>query len=549
MAPRVLIFATDLTPLPGLPTSGTALRTFGLAEGLKANGAEVSISVPRYAIDSALGSIDRKSLSSETNSELDKLNRLAFTSNSQQRIVDELKPDLIICGHWPAMMLRVKPSQPLVIDLAGPHLLERHYQASGDHKAASLAKLISLATADYFIVAGPSQRLYFLSYLLRTELERLEDRIIQISMPLSPKLPDRQRIQSESSPRFIFGGVFLPWQDPSWGLRKLLSELDQRKKGTLTLIGGKHPHYDVKTGTYESLFSDLSKNPRVTTKPLLHFDNFVSELASADVAFDLMQWNLERELAVTTRSTTYLWAGLPVIYNDFADLAGLIQRYDAGWCVSPGNDDELLTVLDEIYSDPGILQKKSDNARLLASTEFSWDQAVKPLLERVFTHPVVNSRRADLLFDMPETAHISLQSNQQLKQYFACRTDNLWRVGVRIDRSQAQPPNEVIMRLYQIEGDSTSALTARRHELVQESPLEIERSSSVDWLELTIPPITHSEGKTFALEIEVTDCEETQELRPWFFHASPYPLLSAFSEEQALTNLGLCIRTHASETI
>ena len=373
---RILVFTTDLIPLPGVATSGTALRTWGIAQGLKAHGHEIVISVPRSALSGFNRTAASSDLPSETIAMLGELKRLAFDSSNQEEILATVNPDAIVCGHWPAMTLSQKPRQPLIIDLAGPHILERHYQKSDNQPGAIIAKLNAVASADSYIVSGPSQRLYFLSYLLRAGVDDAAGRIAEITMPLDPNLPDFPvRGLAADSPRFVFGGVFLPWQDPSRALLGLSAELTARGRGMLRLIGGKHPNYDIDSALYRELFAELSKNSRVTTLPMLPYEKFISELGQSDVALDVMRWNLERQLAVTIRSTTYLWAGVPVIYNDFADLAGLVRNYDAGWTISPDDPSALKQVIEQIYSDPSVIAAKSPLAgadavrRLVEETE------------------------------------------------------------------------------------------------------------------------------------------------------------------------------------
>ena len=78
-----------------------------------------------------------------------------------------------------------------------------------------------------------------------------------------------------------------------------------------------------------------------------------------------MSWNLERELAFTTRTIEYLWAGLPVIYNNFSEISEYIKKYNAGWCIDPEDPNELAAILNEILADPHQLIELSMNAQKL----------------------------------------------------------------------------------------------------------------------------------------------------------------------------------------
>lgn len=537
---RILVFTTDLPPLPGVATSGTALRTWGLAKGLEAHGHEVIISVPRSAAAGFARSAAAASLPAETSARLAELEKLAFDSANQEDILAQVGPDAIVCGHWPAMTLQQKPRQPLIIDLAGPHILERHYQQSENQPGAILAKLNALAAADSFIVSGPSQRLYFLSYLLRAGVLDAADRIVQITMPLDPRLPDFPvRGAAAESPRFVFGGVFLPWQDPSRPLLNLSAELNERRRGMLKLIGGKHPNYEIDSPLYRELFSELGKNERVTTLPMLPFERFIGELGGSDVALDLMRWNLERQLAVTIRSTTYLWAGVPVIYNNYADLAALIRKYDAGWTIDPDDRQALHGVLDEIYGNPAAVAAKSSNARRLAAEVFSWDRAVEPLLTLLSSGGRTNLRETDISLDYPDNADLNVTTDTPVEQQFVCRVDGLSRVECRMATHERKIETPINLRLF--EAASPAASTGRK--LVVEKQVEGSLIRNNEWLALDLDPIADSAGKTFVFRIDSPEKSADKSVAPWAIKSAAYPLTNLTHGGSRLSHGSLCFRT------
>ncbi|MCC6220104.1 MAG: hypothetical protein IT291_02575 [Deltaproteobacteria bacterium] len=550
---KFIVFATDLLPIAGLPTSGTALRTHGMVEGLRANGHEVVVSVPQNAIDGAkrmpnFGEVMSKLPPSAIGTFRD-YERLSFNSFNQANILSDVNPDVIFCGHWPAMILPRKPSQALIVDLAGPHLLERHFQQSPEQHGATLAKLGVMATADYFVVSGNSQRLYFLSFLLRAQLSEPERRLVTIHMPLNPKLPQRnfEGPNSNDYPRFVFGGVFLPWQDPTKGLLAVNSEIKARGSGSLTLIGGKHPNYDIKSGTYETLFEQLSANPHVSTCPMLPLDLFVEKLLQADVAVDLMKWNMERQLAMTIRSTTYLWAGVPVIYNDFADLGMLIRQFDAGWCISPNDNLAMEQVLAEIYSQPERVREKSKNASRLAREIFSWNIAVKPLLDLISSYQTTKSLQTDIVFDFPENSELAISSTASIGQYFTCRMSGLAKVEVRVATHDRKCLNPINLKLYEVDASATMGSsrnsTPQLEALVASATVEAELVHNNEWLSVETTPIKDSQGKSFLLEISSQESDRDHCVCPWAINSSPYPLLGLYYQNRKISHSGLCMRT------
>lgn len=570
---RVLVFATDVTPIPGLPTSGTALRTHGIIQGLKAHGFEVTTAVPSHALAGLLKNCDRSKLSVAAESELRSLRENSFHGSNQGEILSRVKPDVVIGGHWACFQLPLKPSQRLVLDLPGPYLLERHFMGLKDHDPSVRGKLSALASADNFIVSGPSQRFYFLSFLRRLGLTGLEDRIVNITMPLDPTPPEPRpnRLSGAVStldhyPRFIFAGLFLPWQNPRAALEIATNQILERQRGSLSIVGGEHPHYGVNSDRHQRLMADLrakaAGNPMVKFHPLLPFDQFVAELGNCDVALDLMEHNLERQLAVTIRSTTYLWAGLPVIYNDYADLSKLIQRYDAGWCISPGDQQALLEVIEEIYNDPEKVARKSSNAARLARREFSWDRAVEPLVKLLRSSSAVRDYDSDILLDFPERRDVSLESSRSLSQHFVCRQNGLARVECQLADLPVASSDPLTFKLFvdRSTTDSSSSAsvepTKGARQLIAQRSVEISSLSTNRWIGIDFPALEASAGKHFRFEISLaksphadfatsTNSSATtlRGVVPWLTEMKRYPVLDLVHGDSQLNRLGLCLRT------
>ena len=532
---KFLVFTTDIIPLPGLPTSGTALRTHGIIEGLRCHGHEVFVSVPRNALQGLKKSKLAASAPKETIQELAGLEDRAFDARNQSDLINRFNPDVILCGHWPALTLSVKPSQAVVIDLAGPHMLERHYQGMPNQQSATLGKLRVLRNADFFIASGKAQRLYFLSFLLRAKIHDAEKRIAKITMPLSPDLPPERSVRdTESFPHFVFGGIFLPWQDPSLSLTQLSKKLATRNKGKLTLIGGRHPNYKIKQGIYTELFKRLAENPRVATQPMLPYEDFIKRITECDIAIDLMRRNLERELALTIRSTTYLWAGLPVIYNNYSDLSTLINQYNAGWCIPPDSEPALEEVLEEIYKSPDLVAAKSKNARELAKQEFRWDHAVQPLLDIFGLKSSQPLMETDIILDFPEEAMLQVTRDSSIEQEFTCRLNGLSRIEFRLATHNGSPTSV-----------KASLLQSGEQQQVEISSTEFSPSEIInnEWHVLELPPLEDSAGKDYLLKLSSEELQPQHCVSPWICKGSPYPMKKLVHGSTAIRNSALCFRT------
>lgn len=545
---RFLIFCTDLPPMDGFPTSGTALRTYNLGEGLKELGCEVILSSPTSAVSLFKDTL-KGNLNKELSAKIEELEKLSFSANNQANIIAQTKPDAIICGHWPAWTLGRRSPVPLIIDLAGPHLLERHFQGETNFQGAVLGKLQALSCADFFIASGQKQKLYFLSYLLRAKIPSPEKRLRIIPMPLPEitdeelenfklNLSERDLAGNSFSPRFLFGGVFLPWQDPSWGLKNLVGEISRRNLGTLTLVGGPHPHYPIKSGAYESLYKTLRSNSdRITETGMLPYEEFLGLIPTVDVALDLMNWNLERELAITIRTTSYLSAGLPIIYNNYSDLSKYIESYNAGWTVKPGDDVRMAEVISEIYDYPEILKEKSFNAKRLAKDLFSRKKAAQAILELLAGERVPLSDTVDIALEVPEVCDFYLSAGNPLTQRFVSRMDLLNKIEVMLGTHNSELKKDLNITLVDLSNSGTKI-----HKSIPPSSIK-----NNDWLSIEFPPIEKSAGKEFALTLEYSNLPgEEIRISPWGTKSSPYPLRGLYRGELLQGTNAICLRTHSA---
>jgi len=365
---RVLVISSDLLPYPGLPTVGSGLRAWGIGQGLKSRGHEVFFSIPRAALTG------RKNVAPP------ELVELAWEHHSLGAIARSVNPDAIVVCNWPLMAnLRTdKLGVPVVLDQAGPHLLEREFQNFGDPQANAQIKIEAFKKADFFNCSGRLQFEYFKPWLGRAGWTESEQQTLTGVIPfsISPDLPERH---PDSELSFVYGGVFLPWQDPTTTLSLLVKMLEQRRAGHLYFFGGKHPVYSVNTGIFESLFQELQKSPRVITSGLIPYDDLVAKYTRLHVAVDLMKYNRERELAFTTRTVVYLWCGLPVIYNNYSELSEYISAYNAGWTLNPDDTVAITAALQEIFDNPALVAERSENARRLVKEQLAWDKTITPL--------------------------------------------------------------------------------------------------------------------------------------------------------------------------
>lgn len=378
---RILVISGDILPYPGFPTTGAGLRAWGLGKGLESQGHEVLLAMPQTSVEKSKHIPDA-------------VKALLYTHQELPRFVAQHKPDVVVLQHWwLANYLEQLPEMPVVIDFHGPLLLETQFQANPSLEKLRYAKILALHKADFFTCAGEKQRYYFFPWLMLAGCDLRQDLIQAIPVSLSPELPEHQ---SQGEISFVYGGVFLPWQDPALGLLTLVECLEQRGRGVLKFFGGKHPVVTVPTGKFEELRAQLQQSSRVQIQPMIPRDQLIQEYCRAHVAIDIMQRNAERELAFTTRTVEYLWCGLPVIYNNYAELAAYIKEYNAGWILNPQDKDGLRRVIEEMLATPEETAQRGRNAQQLVRERLTWDKTITPL-DAFCRHPYKREKGRPLL--------------------------------------------------------------------------------------------------------------------------------------------------------
>jgi glycosyltransferase involved in cell wall biosynthesis len=363
-ARRVLVLSGDVLPYPGLPTTGAGLRAWGIGHGLAGAGHDVTLLMPRHLLEALR-------LPEERRAEL-----LPLTFASCDEALARWQPEVVVVQHWWLATLFDPGDVPLVIDLHGPMLLETLYQNHDQYEELLTKKVQALSRADFITCAGPSQQRYFAAWLALAGFDPRDEVIAVVPVSLPPELPPHQ---AEGEISFVYGGMYLPWQNPLVGLATLVERLEAHGRGRLHFFGGPHPVLKLAAADVEAIERQIARSDRVITHGLVARDALLAAYRRAHVAFDLMARNPERELAFTTRTVEYLWCGLPVVYNDYADLARLIAEYEAGWTVDPLDRAAIAAVVDAILADPAEVERRGRNAQRLVRERLTWDRTIAPL--------------------------------------------------------------------------------------------------------------------------------------------------------------------------
>lgn len=373
----ILVVANDGLPYPGFPVSGSGLRAWGLGQGLRARGHDVRFAMPASAAGPGLPEGDDAPI--------------VYDDGDVRPAIAAARADVLVFQHWPRIGAAADLDVPVALDLHGPLMIEAAFQRRPGNREVELAaaKLAAFRRADFISCAGEQQRKYFLPWLILAGGDPTTESIAAIPVSLPPDTPEHHWPSPEVN--FVYGGMFLPWQDPSLGLTTLVSVLESEGQGRLDFYGARHPHFEMEIGVFEELEDRLRASPRVEVRGLRPRDELLEQYRQSYVALDLMRRNNERELAFTTRTVEYLWCGLPVVYADYGELAPMIREYEAGWIAPPDDAAGLDSLLRGILADPGEVKRRSANAQLLARERLNWERTIDPL-DRFCREPRRTSR-------------------------------------------------------------------------------------------------------------------------------------------------------------
>jgi hypothetical protein len=296
-------------------------------------------------------------------------------------VIARQRPDVVVASSWILAAQVHDCPVPLVVDVAGPVLLE--FIAQSWEKAISLAhfKTAALAAADYVTCAGARQRIYFQPWLLVSGFTP-EDCLCRLGVvPISCDPQPAPQALTGEEPQFLFAGLISAWQNPTRAIEATIAALERHGRGHLAVHAAYHPVHSQGADWFGRLQRRLHDHPRATLTEGLSYAALREAYRTADLAIDLFDRTLERELAFNTRTVDFLRAGVPPLYGDYAELSPLIRTYDAGFTIAPDDDAALTTAIETAFATPLRLVELGRNARRLARESLAWDRTIGPLAD------------------------------------------------------------------------------------------------------------------------------------------------------------------------
>ncbi len=233
-----------------------------------------------------------------------------------------------------------------------------------------------LSLSDYILCSTDRQKAYYLNLIMCSGFDIKEDRIK--TLPLSAKDLKVENIDTKKPVEIVMGGVPWPWINSSKYLKKFIEILEKKgEEFKLTIFRGKYP-FKIASSKYHDDFKEIETYKNVEISDFLPYSKLLKKYQKSDVAFDLFEKNLERELSFSFRNIDYLNCALPVISVDFTTMSNFIEKYDAGWIVK--NMGDLDQVVDEILQFKNLKNKRK-NAKKLFREKFDIEKNINTLTE------------------------------------------------------------------------------------------------------------------------------------------------------------------------
>lgn len=372
---RVVVIANDVVPGQGVPVAAAGLRAFGLAEGLRAHGFEVTLAVARHIVERTW----RRRLPPPA-----PRGTVAIATRDLARYVATTRPRAVVFTNSHAVDgLGRTPGVRYVYDFFAPKMLELSYRSANGFPREELAalrarKLRGLALADAVIVNGAKKVGYVYGWLTQTDRDVRSVPVEVVPMCVPPHLVERPPYRPV---RLGVAGYLQPWSPPGPWVQPVLRHVDDGRAQLDLVVAAHWGRIGGEPVPMHPAFGPLLSHPRVEAHTPMRFADFRRFLDEVDVSVDLFEHNLERELAMVTRTVVALASGVPVVHPPFTEVSPYIRDYDAGWLVDPREEAAIDAALEEIVSFPEVLTEKRANARALAVDVLDPKLAVRPLVE------------------------------------------------------------------------------------------------------------------------------------------------------------------------
>ena len=318
--------------------------------------------------------------------------------------------EVVVAQHLP--YLHTEPEELarryLVVDLYAPWVLEkleyaRIDPARGEPNRKDDVEILQrlLALGDFFMCASERQRDYWLGALTLAgrldlahaeadpELRRLID-VVPFGLPDETPLktgPGPRTIFSEigrDDPLILWNGGLWNWLDPLTAVRAIGIVARSRPNTRLVFMGTRSPGAQVAemeiVATARTLAQELGLLDRnVFFNDWVGYDERQNWLLDADLTLSLHAHTVESRYSFRTRVLDNLWCGVPIVATEGDVLAELVEQYEIGATVPPGDAVAASQAIEHLLERETAWAMRARIATVAPS--FTWRAVTEPLLD------------------------------------------------------------------------------------------------------------------------------------------------------------------------
>ena len=170
------------------------------------------------------------------------------------------------------------------------------------------------------------------------------------------------------------------------GLSRLVKAAEKVPNAYFVFIGGGR-----QTAELHSLVVELGLSDRVYFIPTVSLNDLPEYTASADIGVQPIENTCLNHFSTDSNKLfEYVIAGLPVITSAMPEIRKVVQQYDLGLSVPPGDTVALIEALNTMINQPELRQHYSGQAAK-AARHLNWEaqeQSLLDLYDRVLSSPV-----------------------------------------------------------------------------------------------------------------------------------------------------------------
>lgn len=391
---KVLIISVGPVPInANIKVEGGGLRAWGLAQGLIANGVDVTIAIP-----------DNFELEQEFFS--DNLRVCKWDFENLKFLFDLNDAVYVLYSRGDLMKYvasNLDPKKQLIVDLYVPIYIEslaRELKGTLDEYQQYQYDLSHWNTAfsrgDYFLCANQSQYHFYngvLSAMGRINPITFKDRLLEVvpyGIHNSEIVHDKdvcRGVMIEKNDFMIlwFGGLY-PWFDIA-PLLDAVKELSGRYSDIkLVVLGGKNPFSVDKQFTQQYDFAvSFAKENNLFEKNIffvdwIPYDERNNWYMESDVVINLHHKTKETIYSWRTRIVDFIWGEMPIISTGGDEATEYLAKNNASIILENNDAQEIKSVIEKVHNNRDLLIDMKNNMKLLKA-EFYWDFIVKNMAE------------------------------------------------------------------------------------------------------------------------------------------------------------------------